>query len=269
MGKGTLVNSDNMQWLNKQPLKEWKEFPKFRKHGNFWKPQKHVNSSRNLGSAGMFWKPRNASASSETLECHLVGILTLDRYLKELASIQNLIEEATASKNSTPSASLSLLTKEEETIFTHTEVWWTGSNHGASLACDHLRYHETCFQCRKLSHTCINCHLYQCPTCLKTSPSHIQAHCPLKHHIPFKQTSSSSSSDGGPSHHSQCSSCMITTKPRLTSCISSAHHSHSSSPTYINDGVTNEAWDNLNNEPAYNTYEIWGILVTVSDLVEG
>ena len=43
-------------------------------------------------------------------------IINLDRYLKELASTKNLIEEvAAASKNSTPSTSSSSLTKEEET----------------------------------------------------------------------------------------------------------------------------------------------------------
>ena len=26
-------------------------------------------------------------------------------------------------------------------------------------------------------------------------------------------------------------------------------------PLYVDDGVTNEAWDNLDNEPAYNTYK--------------
>ena len=62
-------------------------------------------------------------------------VIDLDRYLKELASTQNLIEKATtASKNSTPSASSSPLTKEEEVALTHTEIWWTGSNHDASLA---------------------------------------------------------------------------------------------------------------------------------------
>ena len=35
MGKDTLVNSNNMWWLNKWHLKEWKEFPKFWKCGNF------------------------------------------------------------------------------------------------------------------------------------------------------------------------------------------------------------------------------------------
>ena len=50
-------------------------------------------------------------------------IVELDRYLKGLASIQNLIKEAaTASKNSTPSTSLSPLTKEEETALVHTKV---------------------------------------------------------------------------------------------------------------------------------------------------
>ena len=50
-------------------------------------------------------------------------IVDLDRYLKELASTQNLIEEAaTASKNSTPSASSSLLTKEEEAALECTDI---------------------------------------------------------------------------------------------------------------------------------------------------
>ena len=50
-------------------------------------------------------------------------IVNLDRYLKELASTQNLIKEAAAtSKNSTPSASLSPLTKEEEVALEHTDV---------------------------------------------------------------------------------------------------------------------------------------------------
>ena len=65
-------------------------------------------------------------------------IVDLDRYLKELASTQNLIEEATAtSKNSTPSASSSPLTKEEEIALECTDIWWTGSNHDASLSRDH------------------------------------------------------------------------------------------------------------------------------------
>ena len=50
-------------------------------------------------------------------------IVNLDRYLKELASTQNLIEEAAAaSKNSTLSASSSPLTKEEETTLEHTNI---------------------------------------------------------------------------------------------------------------------------------------------------
>ena len=183
-------------------------------------------------------------------------IINLDRYLKELASTQNLIEEAAAtSKNSTSSILSSLLTKEEETAFIHTEVWWTGSNHDASLTHDHPRYHKTCFQCRKLGHIRINCSLYQCSTCFKTSSGHIQAHCPLKRHTPSRQASSSSSSGRGSSHCPQHSSHMVTTKPHLASHILSAYHSRSSSPTYVDDGVTNEVWDNLDDEPAYNTYE--------------
>ena len=183
-------------------------------------------------------------------------VVDLDRYLKELASTQNLIKKAAAaSKNSTPSASLSPLTKEEETILECTKVWWTGSNHDAFLSCDHLRYHETCFQCRKLRDIHVNCSLYKCPTCFKTSPGYIQAHCPLRCRTPSRQASSSSSSGGGPSRHPQHSSHMVTTKPCLASRISLARHSRSSSPTYVDDGVTNEAWDNLDDEPVYNTYE--------------
>ena len=108
-------------------------------------------------------------------------IVDLDRYLKELASTQNLIEEATtASKSSTPSTSSSSLTKEEEIALERTDIWWTSSNHDASLSCDHPRYHETCFQCRKLRHIRVDCPLYKCPTCFKWSPSHIQARCPLR-----------------------------------------------------------------------------------------
>ena len=183
-------------------------------------------------------------------------VIDLDQYLKALASTQNLIKEAAAtSKNSTSSTLLSPLTKEEEVTVTHTEVWWTGSNHDTSLTHDHPCYHKTCFQYRKLGYIHVNCHLYQCPICLRTSPSHIQACCLLKQHTPSQQASSSSSSGRGPSHHPQHSSCMVTIKSRLVSCISSARCSHSSSPTYIGDGVTNEAWDNLNDEPMYNTYE--------------
>ena len=65
-------------------------------------------------------------------------IVDLNQYLKELASTQNLIEEAaTASKNSTPSASSSPLTKEEETALECIKVWWTGSNYDTSLSHDH------------------------------------------------------------------------------------------------------------------------------------
>ena len=65
-------------------------------------------------------------------------VVDLNRYLKELASIQNLIKEAaTALKNLTPSTSLSPLTKEEEVTLTHTKIWWTGSDHDVSLTCDH------------------------------------------------------------------------------------------------------------------------------------
>ena len=182
-------------------------------------------------------------------------VIDLDRCLKELASTQNLIEEATtASKNSTPSVSSSPLTKEEEIASERTDIWWTGSNHDASLSRDHPRYHETCFQCRKLGHIRVNCSLYKCPTCFKWSPGHVQARCPLRRRTPSRQPSSSSSSGGGPSRCPR-SSRMVTTKPRLASCISSAHRSRSSSPTYVNNGVTNEAWDNLDDEPAYNTYE--------------
>ena len=183
-------------------------------------------------------------------------IVDLDRYLKELASTQNLIEEAAiAFKNSTPSASSSPLTKEEEVALEHTDIWWTGSNHDASLSRDHPQYHETCFQCRKLGHIRVDCSLYKCPTCFKWSPGHIQARCPLRRRTPSRQPSSSSSSGRGPSRRPQHSSCMVTTKSRLASRISSAHHSRSSSPTYVDDGVTNEAWDSLDDEPVYNTYE--------------
>ena len=48
---------------------------------------------------------------------------------------------------------------------------------------------------------------------------------------------------------------MVTTKPHLASHILSTHHSRSLSLTYVDDGVTNEAWDNLDDEPAYNAYE--------------
>ena len=183
-------------------------------------------------------------------------VVDLDRYLKELASAQNLIEEAAAaSKNSTPSASSSPLTKEEEIALERTDIWWTGSNHDASLSRDHPRYSETCFQCRKLGHIRINCPLYQCPTCFKWSPGHVQARCPLRRRIPSRQASSSSSSGGGPSRRPQRSHRMVTTKPRLASRISSTRRSRSSSPTYVDDGVTNEAWDNLDDEPAYHDYE--------------
>ena len=97
MGEGMLVNSNNMWWLNKWPLKEWKEFPKFQKRGNFQKPQKCRNSSGNLGSAGTFQKlhkhgnnlqkPRNVSTSSETLEGHLIGILTHVRSVETLTAV--------------------------------------------------------------------------------------------------------------------------------------------------------------------------------------
>ena len=181
-------------------------------------------------------------------------VVELDRYLKELASTQNLIKKATTtSKNCTPSISSSSLTKEEETTLVCIKVWWTGSNHDASLSCDSPQYHETCFQCRKLRHIHVNCSLYKCPTCFKTSSSHIQACCPLRRCTPSRQESSSSSSDGGPSCRPQCSSCMVTTKPRLTFRILLACRSRSSSLTYVNDGVTNEAWDNLDDEPTYNT----------------
>ena len=183
-------------------------------------------------------------------------VVDLDRYLKELASTQNLIKEAAiASKNSTPSASSSPLTKEEEIALECTDIWWTSSNHDASLSHDHPHYHETCFQCRKLGHICVNCPLYKCPTCFKWSPGHVQARCLLRQHTPSKQPSSSSSSGGGPSCHPPRSSRMVTTKPCLTSRISLTRRSHSSSLTYVDDGVSNKAWDNLDDEPAYNTYE--------------
>ena len=182
-------------------------------------------------------------------------VVNLDRYLKELASTQNLIEEAAAaSKNSTPSASSSPLTKEEEVALECTDIWWTGSNHNTSLSCDHPRYHKTCFQCRKLGHIHVNCSLYKCPTCFKWSSGHVQACCPLRRRAPSRQPSSSLSSGGGPSHR-QRSSRMVTTKPYLASHILSTCRSRSSSPTYIDDGVTNEVWDNLDDEPTYNTYE--------------
>ena len=98
-------------------------------------------------------------------------VVDLNRYLKELASTQDLIKEAaTASKNSTPSASSSPLTKEEEITLERTDIWWTSSNHNASLSRDHPHYHETCFQCRKLGHIRVDCSLYKCPTCFKWSP---------------------------------------------------------------------------------------------------
>ena len=50
-------------------------------------------------------------------------VVDLDRYLKELVSTQNLIEEVTtAAKNSTPSVLSSPMTKKEEVAITHTEV---------------------------------------------------------------------------------------------------------------------------------------------------
>ena len=108
-------------------------------------------------------------------------IVDLNRYLKELASSQNLIEEAAAtSKNLTLSTLSSPLTKEVEIALERTDIWWTGSNHDASLSRDHPCYHETCFQCRKLGHICVNCSLYKCPTCFKWSSGHVQARCLLR-----------------------------------------------------------------------------------------
>ena len=183
-------------------------------------------------------------------------VVDLDRYLKELTSTQNLIKEAAAaSKNSTPSTSSSPLTKEEEIALERTDIWWTGSNHDASLPHNHPHYNETCFHCRKLSHIRVHCPLYQCPTCFRWSPSHVQARCPLRRRTPSRQASSSSSSGGGPSRRPTRSSRMVTTKPHLASRISSARRSRSSSLTYVDDGVTNEAWDNLDDEPAYHDYE--------------
>ena len=85
----------------------------------------------------------------------------------------------------------------------------------------------------------------------RSHPSPLSA----QRHKPSWLASSSSSSGRGPSRHLQCSTHIITTKPHLTSHISLACHSCSSSLTYVNDGVTNEAWDNLDDKPAYNTYE--------------
>ena len=48
---------------------------------------------------------------------------------------------------------------------------------------------------------------------------------------------------------------MVTMKPHLASCISLARCSRSLSPTYVDDGVTNEVCDNLDDEPAYNAYK--------------
>ena len=50
-------------------------------------------------------------------------IINLDQYLKELASTQNLIEEAiTASKGSTSSTSSSPLTQEEQIAITYIKI---------------------------------------------------------------------------------------------------------------------------------------------------
>ena len=53
MGEDMLVNSDNMWWLNKQPLKEWKEFLKFWKCGNFLETLEVQEHFRTFGSMGI------------------------------------------------------------------------------------------------------------------------------------------------------------------------------------------------------------------------
>ena len=113
----------------------------------------------------------------------------LDRYLAELHH---------TSTNSSPSASSSPLDPHELTVMKQIESHWTGGDGTVPLPSIHACYHEACYQCCCLGHIQVNCHFYQCPTCLRWAPGHLMARCPLHCHSP--PPSSSSSCSSSPTH---------------------------------------------------------------------
>ena len=78
----------------------------------------------------------------------------------------------------TPSASSSTLGSEEQRLVEAMEANWRGHDGMTPLTPSHPRYHDACFACRRLGHMRVNCRYYQCPTCLKWAPNHMQGRCP-------------------------------------------------------------------------------------------
>ena len=97
-------------------------------------------------------------------------IADVERYLWEIAL--SVIHPPT------PSASSSPLGSEEQHLVETLEANWLGHDGTIPLTPSHPRYRELCFACRQLGHVRVNCHYYQCPTCLKWAPGHTQGRCP-------------------------------------------------------------------------------------------
>ena len=131
---------------------------------------------------------RNVEVSLLTMLYQLIMLEfleDLDRYLAELHC---------SSTNSSPSASSLPLNSHELTVMEWIESHWTSGDGTVPLPSIHACYHKACYQCHCLGHTQVNCHFYQCPTCLRWAPGHLMAHCPLCCHSSLLSLSSSCSS---------------------------------------------------------------------------
>ena len=134
----------------------------------------------------------------------------LDRYLAELHHTFT---------NSSSSASSSPLDPHELTVMEWIKSHWTGQDGTIPLPSTHACYHEACYQCCCLGHIRVNCHFYQCPTCLRWAPGHLMARYPLCH------------CSSPPSSSSSCSfspTCLIPIPPPTTTggpVHTTLHHS--------------------------------------------
>ena len=69
----------------------------------------------------------------------------------------------------------------------------------------HPQYSDACFICRREGHQKKDCHLYQCPKCLRFTPGHRHGACPRLRRSPPPIIPSSSSRSSTQSHSSRAS----------------------------------------------------------------
>ena len=120
----------------------------------------------------------------------------INHYLYEINHIIiSQIETTMPTASFSPLSPATLLAVEQAEL-AH-EVQTNGMIHGTPidtpLPQSHPHFNETCFEYYHLGHHYVNCHWYQCPTCLLSHPGHLPRCCPLCHLPPGPSFSSSSS----------------------------------------------------------------------------